>query len=292
MALRERDLPMLYQAADANSLEAQRRFLKVTSTELIMIVIAAAAGVVTWKTDSADWAGVIAAAAFAVALVLRIYLLSNRPDRTWYDGRAVAESAKNLAWRYAVGGEPFRIDTNEAEADELLVKRLRELLEGLKGVHLVPPSNEAEQITSGMRELRTKSLDERKQAYVLGRIDDQQGWYSQKARWNNKRANLWSGILTLIEAVGIVAAVFKAIGVLEVDLLGLAAAVAAAGMSWLQAKQYSNLAEAYSVAAQELAAVKARISRQSTEEEWARFVNEAEDAISREHTLWKASRTQ
>lgn len=293
MALQETDLPVLYQAADANSLEAQQRFLRVTSAELIMVVIAAAAGAFTWRTGGADWAGVVAAVSFAVALVLRVYLLTSRPDRTWYDGRAVAESAKNLAWRYAVGGDPFRVDTKEeAEADEILVKRLREILEGLKGLHLVPPSNGAEQITPGMRKLRAKSLGERKEAYEFDRIADQRDWYSRKARWNKNRANRWSGALIIIEALGITAAILKATGVLDVDVLGLAGAVVAAAMSWLQVKQHSTLAEAYSVAAQELAAIKARISRQTSEEAWARFVNEAEDAISREHTLWKASRTQ
>jgi hypothetical protein len=63
-------------------------------------------------------------------------------------------------------------------------------------------------------------------------------------------------------------------------------------VSWLQTKQHSNLIESYSVAAQELAAIKAQISPQDTEEAWARFVKEAEEAISREHILWKASRTR
>ena len=33
------------------------------------------------------------------------------------------------------------------------------------------------------------------------------------------------------------------------------------------------------------------IRHQDTEEEWANFVANAEDSISREHTLWRASRT-
>ena len=95
----------------------------------------------------------------------------------------------------------------------------------------------------------------------------------------------------LIEVAGATAAILTAAGWLEVDLLGLAGALVAAGVSWLQTKQHNNLAESYSVAAQELAAIKAQIGSKTTEGDWARFVNDAEEAISREHTLWKASRT-
>ena len=293
MTLEEKDLPALYQAADKNSMEAQTWFLRATAAELSMVVIAATAGAFTWVAGGPDWAGVIAASAFVTAIILRVYLLTNRPERTWYDGRAVAESAKNLAWRYAVGANPFRLDTmTKAQADAVLVNRLRELLSGMTGLHLVPPSDAAEQISQNMRTLRTRPLQERKAVYKEGRIEDQQKWYSRKSRWNRKRARVWSAALLIIEIVGVVAAILKAAGVLEVDLLGVAGALVAAGVSWLQAKQHSNLAESYSVAAQELAAIKAQISSQDTEEAWARFVKEAEEAISREHTLWKASRTR
>ena len=292
MTLRDQDLPALYQAADTNSLEAQEGFLKKTSIGLVMLIVAAAAGALTYKLGSVDLMGVIAAAAFIIAVFLRLDLSSNRPERIWYEGRAAAESTKNLAWRYAVGAGPFRIDTTSpAEADELFTNRLRETLTDLRGINFVPSSAVGEHITHGMRDLRRRPLDERKTAYRVGRIEDQQRWYSAKARWNLTRARRWNGILLAIEASGAIAAVLKAAGVLELDLLGLAGAVVAAGASWLQTKQHFNLAEAYSIAAHELSAINDRISTQITEEAWARFVNDAEEAISREHTLWRASRT-
>ncbi len=290
--LRDQDLPALYQAADTNSLEAQEGFLKKTSIGLVMLIVAAAAGALTYELGSVDLMGVIAAAAFIIAVFLRLDLSNNRPERIWYEGRAAAESVKNLAWRYAVGAEPFRIDTTDpAEADELFTNRLRETLTDLEGINFVPSSAAGEQITHGMRDLRGRPLDERKNAYRVGRIEDQQRWYSAKARWNLTRARRWNGSLLALEASGTIAAVLKAAGVLELDLLGLAGAVVAAGASWLQTKQHFNLAEAYSIAAHELSAINERISPLVTEEAWARFVNDAEEAISREHTLWRASRT-
>ena len=42
---------------------------------------------------------------------------------------------------------------------------------------------------------------------------------------------------------------------------------------------------------QELAAISGQVDWAATEPEWAHFVDQAEEAISREHTLWRASRT-
>jgi len=46
------------------------------------------------------------------------------------------------------------------------------------------------------------------------------------------------------------------------------------------------------VARNELWAIDAEVSHKhwDDEDEWATFVNESEEAISREHTLWRASR--
>ena len=69
-----------------------------------------------------------------------------------------------------------------------------------------------------------------------------------------------------------------------------AGAMVAAMTAWLQTKQHRTLATAYTVTALELASVRSRIVHQASEEDWATFVSDAEEAFSREHTLWKASR--
>ena len=50
------------------------------------------------------------------------------------------------------------------------------------------------------------------------------------------------------------------------------------------------LATAYAVAHHELGLIASRIDEIAAEADWARFVDESEEAISREHTLWRASR--
>jgi SMODS and SLOG-associating 2TM effector domain 3/SMODS and SLOG-associating 2TM effector domain 1 len=288
----ESELPPLYVAADRNSLDGQRRFLGATRLRLVMLVVAATFGLFTWRTGGADLAGIGAAVAFVVALVAELYLLQARPDRRWYDGRAVAESAKTLTWRYLVGGSPFgRDEVSDREAEQLLLDRFGQIAGDLRGAHLVPVTGAADQLGPTLRRLRGGSLDERRQLYRDQRIAAQQAWYARSAQAHERRATQWSLLLTSLEALGLAGGVLKATGVLRVDLLGLAGAVVAAGAAWVNAKQHQNLANAYAVASHELAAISGQVGWASSEQEWAHFVDQAEEAISREHTLWRASRT-
>lgn len=93
-----------------------------------------------------------------------------------------------------------------------------------------------------------------------------------------------------IEIAGVIFGILKAIGVIEGDLLTFSGVILATSTAWMQTKQYRTLATAYTVTALELASVRSKIANQAGEAEWAKFVNDAEEAFSREHTLWKASR--
>jgi hypothetical protein len=289
----ESAFPVLYQAADRNSLDGQRRYLAASRLRLAMLVVAAAFGLFTWRTSGGDIVGIGLAVAFVVALLAELYLLQARPDRLWYDGRAAAESAKTLTWRYLVGGSPFgRTEVSDREAERLMLDRLRQIAGDLRGVHLVPTSGAAEQVGPEMRRLRSLPLDERRELYRSERIHGQQDWYARGARWNERRATQWSLVLTSLYALGLAGAVLKATGGFLVDLGGLGglvSAVAATGAAWVQTKQHQTLANAYAVASQELSAISAQLDWASGEKEWAHFVAQAERAISREHTLWRAS---
>ena len=290
----ESEFPALYSAADRNSLDGQRRFLNAIRLRLAMLVLAAAFGLFTWRiTGGADVAGIGAAVAFVVALLAELYLLQARPDRLWYDGRAVAESAKTLTWRYIVGGSPFGREevSDDREAERLLLDRFRQIAGDLRGAHLVPVSAAADQITPALRRLRGLGLEERRELYRDERIGGQQAWYARSALRHEQRATQWSLALTSLEALGLTGGVLKATGVLGVDLLGLAGAVVAAGAAWVHAKQHQSLANAYAVASQELAAISGQVGWAASEQEWAHFVDQAEEAISREHTTWRASHT-
>jgi hypothetical protein len=293
MPFSDADLPPLYHAADKSSMEAQSRFLWATRIRLIGVLAAAFFGLFTWKLGSSpvDWSGVLAASCFVVALVVEGFLYQTKPERTWYEGRAAAESIKTLSWRYAVGGEPFNVDGDgELAVADLFLGRLKSLFEVIKDLDLVLPTSSEQQITQRMRDARASSLIDRKAIYETGRVANQQEWYKRKANWNKGRANRWTGAMLAVEVVGIICGILKAVGAIQGDLLTFSGVIVATMMAWLQAKQYRTIATAYTVTALELASVRSKIADQKTEVAWAGFVNDAEEAFSREHTLWKASR--
>lgn len=283
-------LPPLHDAASESSLSAQKRFLGATRLQLASLVVAALGGALTLKDGDGEIGPVVALIGFSVALVIRGFLFGMQPAKAWYQGRAAAESVKTLAWRYAVGGHPFVAGMPQKDADELFIERCREVLKDLHSLD-VGATGES-QITDEMRALRASPLDRRKAAYEKGRIEDQRSWYSDKANWNRKRRVAWQMALTGLEVAGLLAAIARVANWIDFNVLGLGAACVAAATAWLQARQHEQLATAYSLTAQELANVKGLIrhSPHDDDDSWAVFVQDAEEAISREHTMWRASR--
>jgi hypothetical protein len=253
------------------------------------LLVAAFGGAVT-LTTAADFqiGGGLAFLAFACALGAELFMAMTSPHTAWYEGRAAAESAKTLAWRYMVRAEPFEVDIPDVDAQFLA--QTRSLLQDLQSISLGPGVPGEHQISDKMRQVRALDFDERRQIYLDDRIADQQRWYSQKARWNDRRARAWVLVSIVLEVAGMVGGALKAFGWINFDLLGFLAVAAGSVTAWIEAKQHRNLATAYGIASQELASIATELTTMRSEERWTVFVGQAEEAISREHTLWRASR--
>ncbi|MEU4603451.1 SLATT domain-containing protein [Kribbella sp. NPDC023972] len=75
------------------------------------------------------------------------------------------------------------------------------------------------------------------------------------------------------------------------------AALIGVGATRLGVRQYTTNARAYSLASEELAIIRSRIEvfdcdGPDSDRRWAAEVADAEEAVSREHTMWRASRSQ
>ncbi len=287
IALQRSQLPALYLAWSARSDEMQRNVLRAVRTSLGGAVAAAVLSLFEVNVgDDVDLAALVASAGFLVSLFASAWLLWKRPERAWYDARAGAESVKTLAWQFAVGGGDFARSDDEDEVRRRFLARVTEILDGIGSVGTSVAAS-GEQVTPAMLELRAAPLTVRERSYLEGRIADQQTWYAAKAAWNERRRKAWAMATLAVQALGVAAGVARAFFGLEVDLLGLAAALVAAITAWARAKDYAELTEAYSVTAQEISL----LSNQpvpGNEDGWAEFVEGAERAFSREHTLWRA----
>lgn len=288
------DLPGLFEAADSASLDGQHRYVRGVRLRLLLAVAAAATGAVPFVLGRVDVAAIGTAIALAAVSVTELNLKAARPEDRWYDGRALAESAKSLAWKFSVGGLPFDKAGGEAggeaETERRFIQQMHKLLEDAPTTSIRPSQRPV--VTEGMRALRAAPFAERKVAYLEARVADQQRWYTAKAARNERLAGWWRAGLLSIEVIGICAALGKAVGAVRFDLAGVVAAVIAAGTAWISLRQLSTLARAYTFAANELAIVRSRLELVEDEPSWASEVADAEEAVSREHTMWRASRTR
>lgn len=280
------DFPEAFVVPDTLSLDGQRQFIRSTRLQLLLLVTASSAGAFAWSLDNGwDVPALIAGLAFTAAAGLRALLLIRRPHRDWYDGRAATESIKTLSWKYAVGGDPFLL--KEADAEAHFVEVVRDVLGSFEALR--ETRSTSADPTQTMQHLRRAPLADRQQAYLTGRISDQKNWYKRKAEWNRQRARFWGSLMLALQIAAAAGAFLKGFDVISIDLFGLAGAAAASAAAWLETKQHHTIARAYSVAANELRSIEELAERPTTEEEWGVFVAESEEAISREHTMWKAS---
>jgi SMODS and SLOG-associating 2TM effector domain 3/SMODS and SLOG-associating 2TM effector domain 1 len=309
--LQDNDLPPLFRQADALSIRMQHRFFGMLAAELVFLTLGALVGVFsssriqnghlilgesTAPFFSATY--LIAGTLILAALVIRLYRFVGHADARWYATRAVAESAKSLAWRYAVGGQPFNLGLDTEAADTLLLHRLSDTLADVPRLAraLNAVAKDKANPTSGtMNELRKQDLDIRIESYRTGRVDDQLRWYERKARDNHRLAHRTHWILALLEAIGVVfillqLALSASIGA-SFPLEGFIAVLVTAGIAWSQAKRYQDLSISYHVASREAYSLENGIPKEPSEATWAAFVDDAESAFSREHRLWRATRT-
>lgn len=283
-------MPQLFQAADAASLQGQRSYVGGIRWRLTLLVIAAMTGIVTLRVGKGgvDVLGLIGVAAFIGAVSIESALWRQRPDKTWYDARAVAESAKTLAWKYAVGGLPFPMTMTTTEATRGLIDKFDQLKQQFDSIELSPVT--APQISDWMNSQRAKSLPERKKAYLDGRIRDQQKWYTSKAEYNKRQSTRWRFGLIALETIGAIASLATAVTNTTLMLGPAMAMIAGAAVAWVETKQHDSLARAYSAAGFDLSNAEAKLMLVDTEDAWCREVDDAEEAISREHVVWLATR--
>lgn len=293
LRLRDSDLSAVYQAADEVSGTGQRKTKLLIRTELIGLIVASLAGVTVIRVgpNGLDVLAPVSGVAFVVALYCTVRRAQTKPEQNWYEGRAGAESARTLAWKYSIGAEPFPVGGDEHEEKHLaraFLDGLGDVVRYLEYTKLPLPDSEVRELTEPMKRLRAAGLATRRQVYRRDRIKDQLDWYARRSGEHNMSANRWLGLAIASSAAGILMAVAKFLYV-DIDLLGVFAAVASAAIGWNQLNQHRNQATAYSVTARELNIILDQIDH-VPDSEWASFAEGAEDAISREHTMWAARR--
>lgn len=222
------------------------------------------------------------------ALMCALYLYFVRPDRRWYSGRAVAESIKTITWRYISKAEPF--DNSDAIDSHDFGLKLKAIVDQNKDVAgLLTTHLDGLQISSRMDHLRQASANERLDYYRTHRIVDQQTWYANKAATNRRMVDKY--FIALLSTIGIsilfsIAKVrYPTASFWPTDFF---VTVAAGLLSWIQAKRFQELSASYALAAHEISLIRQQAGTPMSDEELSKFIGDAENAFSREHTQWIA----
>lgn len=288
------DLPVLFRLADDASASAQQSFTLCMAFDLSLIVVSAIIGAFSFSSEEYKVALALSSAgSMAAGLLLTLYIRSQRFEQDWYDGRAIAESVKTRAWRFMTCSEPYLNELGEEAACSLFLQTLKEVTEERKRFAASIGANRdlEPNISEKMLSVRRADLSTRKEIYLSQRIDNQRKWYSNKSTDNKNFAGRWFNAVMAAQAI----ALLSSLALIHwpefpVNIAGIFAALAAAFIAWMQLKRHQELANSYGLAAQELDYIAEQARHISAPEKLSSFILDAENAISREHTLWRARR--
>jgi len=289
LGLDDSQLPGIFKVADAASLRAQNSALHWSRVRSGSAIVAAIGGAFSLVVGTFDVLALVALVGFIITFGAELVLAVQPPERRWYLARAGAESVKTLSWRYAVGADPFFMTLLEVDADNLYRRRLAQVAKQLSEA-VILPEGDGSSPTEAMRTVRRASIARQRSVYLRDRTRAQRDWYSRKARTNGRAAIAWRSTLVGAELVAITLAALRVAGVWDLDLAGVLAAFIGAGAAWLALKQHTTLQSAYALTAAELQKQDASLTA-APDNRWAQAVADAEEAISREHTMWLASRS-
>ncbi|HUQ44066.1 MAG TPA: DUF4231 domain-containing protein [Candidatus Limnocylindria bacterium] len=282
--------PALFRAADRASMNGQRAYIRFVRVELLLLLFGAALGSLAAFNEGVERAlPIFASLSFFAAAILRVASRDRRYDKQWFDGRAVAETVKTTTWRYMMRVPPFDED---ATADQTLAERLRDTLGAGVDLHATVAGGPGgtRQISPEMRTAREDSVRRRRDRYRRQRLTNQMDWYRQKSLFHRGRAGRYfmASLVTEITALAVAGLALVVPDLARLNLLALLAAAATAATAISQLNRHDELSKSYGLASQELSLIDGIAERADTEAELAKAVDQAEGAISREHTMWVA----
>ncbi|PEC41862.1 hypothetical protein CON11_26415 [Priestia megaterium] len=289
----EDSFSMYYHAANKISIQSQKRYMSAFKGSLIPLIIASMISCITGVLNNnaiVTSLNMIIILCIIISVVCTAIVHNSKLQKLWYDGRAVAESLKTMSWKYITCTTPYDSNKNLKEASDTYSRSLEIIFENHKEIMNRVNLSSPDMITCEMENLRGLDLSQKRMLYIEQRIKQQLQWYDNNSKNNLKFKSFW-----FIAAVGLqILALISVFYVysnssLSSDLVGLFSAASTSIISWIQVKRYQELHEAYSTTALELSYIYNK-GKQINNEDLQEFVDDAEKAISREHTLWIARR--
>lgn len=281
------ELPGLYQSADQASVNAQQNYFRALRWYLILLICAA---FVSYANPNDVVGALLSVGLFLITLGILIFIRVQRPDDTWYNGRAVAESVKTRSWRWMMRAEPYEDCENIEIVSRQFISDLKAILEQNRSLsHFLRSTSAAKDPVSDiMKKVRSCTVAERLSVYIDQRVQNQVEWYWHKALFNKRRAQQWFWVSVFLHAAAIAMLLYHIKDPAFLLPVEVIATAAGAALTWLQAKKYNELNSAYALTAHEIVLIKGESDSVHDEKQLSEYVVNSEAAFSREHTQWVA----
>jgi hypothetical protein len=227
-----------------------------------------------------------AAVVLISAVVFRSRLgFSSHVARWWFDARALAESVKTAAWEYSMRAVQFKHDATADDEFHKYLTRLKRRL-GKEVAGRLPEVGPRDQITEAMKSLRALNLEPRRDHYLRARLEDQEEYYSRRARVHEARSRFWFGVSLCFELLAVVFAAVKALGVTTGNPIPLLVAIAGAATAINQLLKHDELAHSYRSTRDQLEDLEPTLKHAGTEDSLEKAVVDIENLMSQEHKGW------
>jgi len=282
--------PALFQAANDASLTAQSNYYCALKSYLFLLVVAA---LIAFYYPT-DLIGALASGSlFLITLCILIWLKVQKPEDTWYNGRAVAESVKTRTWRWVMKAEPYDNDVPDEQSRKEFLSDLKSILDQNRSLsgHLESNNTNGDAISIHMSSIRSLTLEDRLEIYKIERVKDQADWYAKKSQFNKRRAKQWFRVSVFLHAIAIGLLIWRITDPALTLPIEVVATGASAVLTWLQAKKHNELNSSYSLAAHEIVLIKSEAESVNSDRDLSDFVVNSESAFSREHTQWSARKS-
>lgn len=285
--------PTLFQQADQASIKAQRTFLRLTQWQAALLIMGTILSVTTSLANQEPWRTIYnssMAVCFFGSLIISLVIGRQKYEKTWYQGRALAESIKSASWLYMMRADILDNDVAKNNFGKLL-NTLLSTNDVLKAKLAKLGINTWNEITQDMRQIRAKLVDERTRIYLNDRIMDQKSWYEKKAKENEKKQKIWFALLIIFQSLAILFVLIRILPITkdwQIWPIDVFTVITAFVIGWIQLKRFNELAAAYSLTVKEISFIEIAIEKVKSDQALAGFVSDAEKAFSREHTQWTA----
>lgn len=286
MTMDRSDYPQLYRASDGLSIKYQKIYFWLHGCYLVTLIV----GSIISMCGNGVVANSIALGLFIISLAVFATSKIWDPMKLWYNGRAVAESVKSMTWKWMMQAEPYPYEI-PGTASKNLQNDLQQLLEQNRTLfnHYQDDDDGFYSISDKMREVRDATTREKLDFYNKNRVNDQLRWYKRKSK-TLRIAYIAYSVAVVLCYIAIIILMIISISKPTIKFpVELISAISAALISWIEAKKYNELSCAYSLAVNDISIIKDNmLEGQVGSQEVSEYVNNSENAFSREHTQWIA----